>query len=261
MNENQLPIKYDLSDFLHRPIALKVYDLVEEREIIPHRHEWGQLVYTVRGVVLASTDEGRWLVPPERVLWIPANTDHGIYSNRDVKFLVIHVAAEKCARMPSTCRVLQVNPLLKELIASAENIPRDYTPDTPESRLMEVMFDQVCIARSAPLLLPMPSDQRLRKITNIFMNNPADPRTLAALAQDIGLSERNLARLFKRETGLTFGKWRQQHRLMVAVELLASGQSVTSVALEMGYDSISAFISMFKQMMGVTPSKYFINEN
>ncbi|MEH6402640.1 MAG: helix-turn-helix transcriptional regulator [Sneathiella sp.] len=242
---------------MERPITLRVIDLDEGADIAPHQHKWGQLAYTAAGVILVATEEGRWLVPPGRAVWIPSEKAHSIHVNRAAKFIVIHIEQSRTENLPEECCVLTVAPLLRELIGEAENFPENYKTGTAESRIMEVILDRVKSADRAPLLLPMPTDPRLLKLVDIFLKNPAEPRTLPELGSHIGASGRNLARLFKKETGLTFGEWRQQRRLMAAVELLSSGKPVTEVALDMGYDSVSAFISMFKKILGVTPSRYF----
>lgn len=248
---------YSPAEFLERPITLRVIDLDEGANIEPHQHKWGQLAYTAAGVILVATEEGKWLVPPGRAVWIPSEKAHSIHINHAAKFIVIHIDQIRTGSMPKECCVLTVAPLLRELIEVAEGFPSDYKTGTEESRIMEVILDRVKSAEKAPLLLPMPSDPRLLKLVDIFLENPAEARTLPELGSFVGASGRNLARLFKRETGMTFGEWRQQRRLMAAVELLSSGQTVTDVALDMGYDSVSAFISMFKKILGVTPSRYF----
>lgn len=248
---------YTAGDFLERPLSFRVFDMDTLSNFERHKHVWGQLAYTAKGVILVATEEGRWLVPPGRAVWIPPEKMHSIRSTGAAKFIVIHVARDKTGPMPAECCVLTVTPLLRELLSHAEHIPQKYQQGTPESRFMTVILDQMCCAEKAPLLLPMPTDSRLIKLVDIFMDNPAEGRTLTELARHIGASGRNLSRLFKQETGITFGKWRQQRRLMAAVELLATGKPVTDVAMDMGYDSLSAFISMFKHTLGVTPSKYF----
>ncbi len=249
---------YSPEDFKKRPIALRVFNPEEKGQIFePHHHVWSQVAYTSLGVVLVATEQGRWLVPPGHAVWIPAEKTHSISVASAARFAVIHVDPERMRDMPKDCCVLNVSPLLRELIAAAEHIPRQYEPDTPEGRLMTVILDQMKVAEKAPLLLPMPTDNRLKKLTSLLLDNPAENRTMNELAREFGTSARNLSRLFKSETGMTFGKWRQQRRLMAAIERLAEGQSVTEVALDMGYESVSAFISMFRQVMGVTPSRYF----
>ncbi|MCG8492862.1 MAG: helix-turn-helix transcriptional regulator [Sneathiellales bacterium] len=258
MQQEPTLASYTHEDFVKRPIALRVYQLEESGiAFAPHHHDWAQLAYTSEGIVVVTTEQGRWLVPPHHAVWIPAQKTHSISIRSAAKFIVIHIDASRMTRMSNDCGVLSVSPLLKELIATAEAVPRDYDPDTPEARLMSVILDQVQTAETAPLLLPLPTDERLLKLTSILMEDASEKRSLEELANSIGGSARNLSRLFKNETGMTFGKWRQQRRLMAAIEMLAEGKSITNIALDLGYDSVSAFISMFRQMMGVTPSRYF----
>ena len=74
---------------------------------------------------------------------------------------------------------------------------------------------------------------------------------------DCGASKRTIQRLFLNDTKMTFAKWRQQLRLIHAMQLLGSGTKVTTAALESGYGSTSAFISMFRKQLGTTPTRYW----
>ena len=103
----------------------------------------------------------------------------------------------------------------------------------------------------------MVSDKRARRITDTLLDYPSDTRTLQDWARELGASERTLARLFSRETGMTFGQWRQQVKLLAALARLARGESVTAVAFDLGYASQSAFIAMFRRALGRTPGRYF----
>ena len=108
-----------------------------------------------------------------------------------------------------------------------------------------------------PLQLPSPRDVRARRVADALRRDPADARTLEALSGSAGASKRTLERVFAAETGMTFGTWRQQLRLLHATRLLAAGEKVTVAATEAGYESTSAFIAMFRRAMGTTPSRYF----
>jgi AraC-like DNA-binding protein len=110
------------------------------------------------------------------------------------------------------------------------------------------------------LALPMPRERRLGSIVEGLMADPADRRTLAQWALVSGASARTLARLFQAETGMSFADWRQQRRLLRALELLATGTLVTTVAAETGYDSASAFTAMFRRALGAVPGRYFADE-
>jgi AraC-like DNA-binding protein len=132
-----------------------------------------------------------------------------------------------------------------------------YPESGREARLVRVLADELQTARVAPLHLPMPQDPRLLRVARELVANPADGRTLAAWTRAAGASGRTLQRRFRAETGLGFGKWRQQVRLLRALERLAAGAAVTEVAFDLGYDSPSAFVTMFRRALGTTPGRYF----
>ena len=112
-----------------------------------------------------------------------------------------------------------------------------------------------------PLHLPWPADARLRRVCEALKADPAENRTLEDWARASGASARTLARLFRKETGMSFGGWRQQARLLEALGRLASGSPVTTVALDLGYQSPSAFTSMFRRALGTSPTRYFAAES
>lgn len=255
------PAEYEASDFLERPITLRAFDMDAGDNVAPHRHKWGQLAYASEGVMTVSTEHGRWLVPQERAVWIPPDIAHSVQPNAQLKFRSIYISADFSRGLSRQCGVIVVSPLLKALIFRAVNIPKEYKNGTSNSRIMSVILDQIEEAEEAPLHLPMPTDKRLLRIAKILLSEPSNTSPLEVLAKNSGGSERTLARLFKKETGLTFGKWRQQRRLLAAVTLLTEGQPVTTVALDLGYESVSAFIAMFKAALGTTPSRYFNHNN
>jgi AraC family transcriptional regulator, regulator of nimT len=255
------PAKYEANDFLERPITLRASDMKPGDKVAPHRHKWGQLAYASEGVMTVSTENGRWLVPQERAVWIPPDIAHSVQTNAQLKFRSVHISSDFSKKLPEKCKVIVVSALLKALIFRAVNIPKKYGSDTPNSRIMSVILDQLEEAEEAPLHLPLPTDRRLVRIAEVLLSDPANNSPLKILAKESGASERTLARLFKKETGLTFGKWRQQRRLLAAISLLTDGQTVTSVALDLGYESVSAFIAMFKAALGITPARYFKDDN
>ena len=172
------------------------------------------------------------------------------------KFRGIYIAQHLVGNMPKTCAVLTVDPLLKNLILQAATFSREWDETGPQGRLMMVLLDQIQCAKPAPLHLPLPSDPRLRAVTSALLADPTDRRLLEQHGSTVGASGRTLARLFKRETGMTFGEWRRQRILLAALERLSENHSVTTVALELGYNSPSAFIAMFRQCLGMTPTQY-----
>jgi AraC-like DNA-binding protein len=105
--------------------------------------------------------------------------------------------------------------------------------------------------------LPASSHPKIAAITAALMAEPSDRRTLVDWATHVAMSERSLKRLMVQETGLTFGRWRRQLHLVIALRELASGATVQRVSSDLGYESPTAFIVMFKKALGTTPTRYF----
>ncbi|RED51399.1 AraC family transcriptional regulator [Aestuariispira insulae] len=247
----------DSQHAMARPVRVRASDMRPGRRVLPHSHEWCQLAYASEGVLAVYTSQGSWVVPPERAVWIPARTDHEVYAPHGAKFRSLHLDTDFARGMPESCCVLTVSTLLKELLIHAASIREDYDTEGEDGRLMQVIMDQILAAPTVPLHLPMPQDARLRRITEALVENPGDNRSLEEMAGISGASSRTLARLFTKELGVTFRQWRQQCRLMASMERLALGEPVTNVALDLGYDSPSAFIAMFKRTLGKPPTAYF----
>lgn len=223
-----------------------------------HTHDRAQLLYAASGVMRVTTDAGVWVVPPQRAVWIPPGVEHHVQAlGTPLSMRSLYIRADALAGLPTDCCVVTVSPLLRELIVVAISMTDTPPPGGPEERLYQVILDQIEAVQVAPLHLPMPDDKRLRPIIDALTQDPADNRTLQDWTRETGASERTLARLFQSETGLTFGHWRQQVRLLGALTRLAHGDSVTEVALDLGYNSQSAFIAMFRRALGKTPGRYF----
>jgi AraC-like DNA-binding protein len=215
------------------------------------------LVYASRGVLTVTTDHGIWVVPPQRAVWVPAGVSHEVGTAGAASLCTLYIDRSAVAGLPEDCCVVAVSPLLREMILHAVTISDGYDRKSAEGRFIDVLLDQVRGLPVQPLHLPAPSDRRLQSIAHALTTTPADTRSLDTWAKTVGASARTLARLFVAETGMTFGQWRQQARLLEALRLLAAGQPVTTVALDLGYESQSAFIAMFKKALGTTPGRYF----
>lgn len=241
-----------------RPVVGYAADFASGHHIRRHRHAAGQLIFAASGVMTVTTAAGRWVVPPERAVWVPPHVAHAIRMTGVVRMRTLYLTDTAGAQLPEACAVVQVGPLLRALILRAVEHVQPYAPDGREARLIAVLLDELATTRTAPLHLPMPRDPRLLAITERLSADPADKRPLGAWARTAGASARTLARLFPRETGLSFAHWRQQARLLRALERLAGGESVTTVAFELGYEGPSAFITMFRSRLGATPGRYFV---
>ncbi len=250
-------IEVEALEALPRPVAAFAHDYAPGELIPPHRHRRAQLLFAAAGVMRVQTDHGLWVVPPNRAVWLPAGIEHRIACDGTVRMRTLYIRPEAATRLGDACQVVDVPPLLRALIVRAVDLPALYDEDGPDGRLMRVILDQIAALEVAPLHLPMPVHPRLAPILEVLLRHPEDDRGLETWGRQVGASGRTLTRLFQRETGMSFRAWRQQARLLAALTRLAAGKPVTSVALDLGYDSLSAFIAMFRKATGTTPGRYF----
>ena len=241
---------------LARPLEGLAAEYAPGAEIALHQHPFAQLLFASSGVMTVTTEHGTWVVPPERAVWVPARVGHSIRMTGRVSMRTIYLGDSLGSLAGTACCVVQVSPLLRESILRAVEFAQPYREDGPEARLVGVIADEIRAAPTAPLHLPLPRDPRARRVADALRANPGDPRTLRDWARKAGASARTLERLFERETSFTFAAWRQQARLLRGLEQLASGASVTSTALDLGYDTPSAFIAMFRRALGTSPGRY-----
>lgn len=222
-----------------------------------HVHDWHQLIYAGEGVMWVQTAQGEWVVPPTRAVWVPAGIEHSIDLSSKVFVQTLYLSADLSNSLPSQCAAVNISPLLRELVFHIIKLGTLDRLIPHQARTIDFLLDQLQALATIPLQLPLPADERARKAAEWMRAHPDDLGSLKQLAKQVSASVRTLERLFQRETGMTFGKWRQQLRLLHALRLLAEGKAVTAVALEVGYESPSAFIAAFKRFFGATPSRYF----
>lgn len=251
---NSLHRLYDHSDM---PVAAMAVDYPHGHFTDRHQHPHAQLIYAAQGVMLVATDAGQWIVPPTRGLWVPAGVDHWIRMIGEVHIRTAYVRNDATPGLPQECRVLAISPLLRELLIAAVAIKPPYTPDSRAGHLVQLLLDEIRTEPTLALHLPTPADARIRRITERLHQHPDDPSTVADWATHLHIDPKTVQRLFAKETGMSFGQWRQQARLLAGLERLAQGEKILNVALELGYSSPSAFSTMFRKQFGVPPSEFF----
>lgn len=222
-----------------------------------HFHDRDQLVYASRGVMTVRTRDGAWIVPTHRAVWIPALVPHTIAMSGTVAMRTLYLKPRLAQTLPRDCCVVSVSPLLQSLILHACTFGALSRRRESQAHVIDLMLDQLAAIPTIPLQLPNPSDERAMRVARILLADPGDRRPLNRFCKMAGASKRTIERLFLKDVGMTFGKWRQQLRLMHALRLLAEGANVTRAALEAGYNTPSAFISMFRKALGTTPARYF----
>ncbi|MEC9373453.1 MAG: helix-turn-helix transcriptional regulator [Planctomycetota bacterium] len=222
-----------------------------------HAHSWGQLIYATTGVMTVRTNEEVWVAPSRRAIWAPAGVSHSIEMSGRVEMRTVYLHDRLAERAPRERRVIAVSPLLRELIVRVTKLGMLRSTVATEMRLASVLADELVETGAAPLELRMPVDPRARRVAERVCESPGDALDLEALALGSGASVRTIERAFRREVGTTFGRWRQQVRLLEALRRLAAGEPVGAVAMDVGYESTSAFIAMFKKALGTTPRRYY----
>lgn len=242
-----------------RPVGALAQDYPNGHIVAPHQHARAQLIYATAGIMEVRTRESFWVIPPQRALWIPADVSHEIRMRGKVEMRTLYVDVGRCAiDAPTVPVALRVSPLLRELILRTMAMPADYDLHGKDGLVVDLLLCEIEWKTEAPLHLQVPQDPRLRKIFDAYLAAPADARSLQDWADVVGASSRTLERRFITEFGLPFREWRQHMRLLGALPLLGAGRPITQVALEVGYDTPSAFSTMFRRIMGVTPSEYLL---
>jgi AraC-like DNA-binding protein len=218
-----------------------------------HSHEEGQFFMLLRGTAVYITEIGEWLMTPQRPCWVPPRTAHGVRSRGEIQGIVVMASDHLCADLPDELSVIKTNALIDAILEKMSRSPEN---SAHLERLWAVLKDEVKMAERDHLHLPVPKDERLRRLAQLVVENPADSRGLDEWATKINLAQRTFIRKFRVETGMSFVAWRQRARVIQAIKLLTAGSSVTEVSLSVGYESLSAFISVFKQITGVVPTQY-----
>jgi AraC-like DNA-binding protein len=198
------------------------------------------------------------VVPPQRALWIPAGVAHEVRMGGIVSTRSAYVRDEvaRSAGLPAVCRVIAVSPLLHALLLEAVDLPACYDLDGRDGQVMRLLVAEIANMPALALSTPLPVDARLARLCRRLLEYPQREADIDQMAFQAGMSRRNFTRLFRQETGMSFGHWRQQACLMSALARLGLGEPVTRVALDLGYNSPSAFTAAFRRALGAPPSRY-----
>jgi len=257
-----------------RPLRCKLRRLAASTQVATHRHPWAQVALSGNGVIRMTAGHGTYLVPPSRALWIPPDVEHAVtvVEDAEIRTLYLHPSAHflpqpgdagpsptPFERWPA-CRVLEVSPLLRELVQHLDGEPGTGAASARELRLADLVLDELQRAAPVRLGLALPADKRLRTLCEAVLDDPLRHATLDGWARDAGASPRTLARLFRQQLGTTFGEWRQQVRLAQALALAADRRPIAHIAAELGYASPSAFSAMVRRTVGATPRRFLATQ-
>lgn len=242
-------------DAIDRPVLAVGTDYARNTLLPTHAHRRAQFLYGMSGLMEVETDDGAWVIPPFSGVWIPAGKRHQVLM-RGVSTRSLYIQPGLPVRDTTYCVALVVSPLLHQLLLASASVVALYDEAGRDGDLMRLMVHELRAAQALPLFAPLPRDGRLAALCRAFLREPGIKQPAETWAAAINCSPRTFSRVFRQQTGLSFGQWRQQACVMVAVMRLSAGASVTAVALGLGYDSTSAFSSMFQRRMGSAPSAY-----
>lgn len=244
-------------DAIPCPLIAVGLDAVSEGfELQKHSHEKCELIYTVKGLLTCEADGHIWTIPPQCALWIPSNVLHRSWAFGRIESYALFVSSHLDNRLGKRCCAVTVTPLLRELIFRVASLSAPFPEDSPEARLLPVVIDEISMARKEELRVPVPADPNLARLTSIFMADPKRKASVSDWAANLSMTERTFTRRFRQEVGMSFGQWRHRVHVTLALQWMADERSIKSVAFDLGYESASSFITMFKKTLGLSPAKY-----
>lgn len=246
------PVRGDLT----RAVVTRRTSYPKGHHIKPHWHRRAQFVFAVAGTMRVRTARHAWIVPPSRALWVPAQTVHEIQMYGVVDMHSLYVNEEAGAGMPSSCAVLDVTPLLRELIVRAAALPETYDERGDDGLLLRLLMVEIRRLPPCALDLPLPESADLTQLCERILADLSTRQPCDVDAVDMNTSTRTLYRRFLRETGISFARWKQQARLLESIRRLAEGTPVTRVAVDLGYESPGAFSTMFRRSLGIAPRAF-----
>lgn len=222
----------------------------------PHTHDWHQLLYATSGTLVTNLEEQRLFVPSGTAVWLPAGVEHSTYTEFGAELKSLYIETGFNALDTAIPLVLEVSPLMRELMLAAANFEVEYPLHGYEHNLIQLMLQTLGRLPQRGHTLPWPADSRLAKLCTQLYARPGKRPGLEQIAAGMAMSTRTLERHFRRETGLTLQGWYARLRLMKAIEMLGTEMSVTHIALELGYSAPAPFILMFREHLGVSPNRY-----
>lgn len=209
-----------------------------------HAHPWPQLLYASSGVLSVETDKGSWIVPPQRGVWLPPDCVHVTQMLTEVDLASLYL--KDAEHWSFGCEVMEVSPLLRELIVSALRIDAERPLDRREKLLMDLIVEELRSAPRGVSPVPMPASERLLAFCRRVMAEPSLKISLDEHAAAVGLTAKTVSREFDRELGIGFRQWRQMLHRAHAIAHLAEGASAKQVAADLGYTA-SAFSAMLRR--------------
>jgi AraC-like DNA-binding protein len=220
-----------------------------------HVHAGGQFILVESGISHLRTEIGSWIIPTRRVGWVPPRLLHASRSSGRGKGWAIRAPTSLSGSLPAQVSVLRASALL---MAALERIAHATAPRHASIRrlLWRVVAAEMRQAEPEALLVPMPSDPRMRATAERLLSSPGIGADVTRAANLSGMTRRTFTRHFRQETGMSFARWKRAAIAHHALERIAAGQKVSSVAFDVGYSSVSAFVAMMHRQLGAAPREF-----
>lgn len=223
---------------------------------VSHAHPRAQLIYATNGVMNVVVENQIWVVNPLQGLWIPGEIEHQVSFQKDVNLYSVFIDPSFTAELPSTTFSFDISVFLKQLLFKIISFESSDVISASQRRIMDVFLDELALIQPSATFLPTSNHSVLSKVVQLLLNDVAGKYTIDYYAEISCMSSRTLSRLFIKELGMNFSDWRIRLKLLEAIKRLGEKQSVKEIAFDLGYETTSAFIFMFKKHLGKTPSNY-----
>jgi AraC-like DNA-binding protein len=222
-----------------------------------HAHDGGQFILVETGISHLHTELGAWIIPARRVAWVPPGVLHTSRSSGCGSGWAV-ISPIELKDLPDCVCVLRASVLMT---ISLQRLAR---LKSSEARMRDLLWMVVSAemseAQAERLVVPMPSAPRMLRAVQGVLTRPTAAASLDKIAAHAGMSRRSFSRHFRSQTGLSFSRWKRAVIAQHALELCAAGHKVSSVAFDVGYESVSAFIAMFRRQYGESP-RQFLSDN
>jgi AraC-like DNA-binding protein/quercetin dioxygenase-like cupin family protein len=223
-----------------------------------HTHDFGQFISASYGSMYVGTRNRVLLLSPAMAVWIPPDMDHRLRYASNNEMLYVDVSREEARRLGTSTRIMQMTPLLSAIMrATVADISSGLTRQH-RGALHDLLCHEILAARDVPLSIAMPQDKRICGLAQAALDNPGSIVSVDAWLADVAASRKTIERLFIAETGMPPSRWLRHARILQAISQLAAGKKISSVALDLGYESPSAFTYMFRSTLGMSPSSFIV---
>ncbi len=239
---------------LSEPILPRIVFMPKNSIYPNHLHDYGEFNFCYRGVLNIQINEKHFLVPPQYGLWLPPRIEHIASNDDEVMHCSLYILSEYCDGLPTEPTILILNPLIRSILWYLQEKSVIDLTSNKDKRLLQVLVDQLSEMPKVASYLPMTNHRILKPILHFLDKEPNSSLSLPDLAKQFNTTERTLIRHSKKELGMTLSEWKQRLRIIKSLSLLdTTDYTIESIAFELGYNSASAFSSVFKKLMKMSP--------